>query len=214
MPAASPALDPRAPPRASTRGWVLFLLGCGVGGVAGFGAGVASVKAAREWFASAFEDEQAAEVAAPKTLERPGFELRYPQNWHVDTASANYDPDHMFSIDSPGQSFVMFVVATGALDPQTAIDAHVSQQTAKVMHDATRAPFEKWGAYSGAGVLLTGKKLGLAPGTIRVFAARVDDRTFTVIESTTDDDRDKVEPGFALIERTFHMKEAPSQPQP
>jgi hypothetical protein len=195
--------------RGNKRGSVLFLLGCGVGGVVGFGAGVASVKAAREFFLAAIQDERSAEVDKPKVIDRPAFRLRYPQNWKVEDSGSSYGPDSMFSIDSPGQSFAMFVIATGALDPATAVEVQVSQQTAKVMREATRAPFERWGAYTGVGVLLTGNMLGISPGTVRIFAFRVGERTFTVIESTFDEDRSKVAPGFALIERSFEVKDAP-----
>jgi hypothetical protein len=191
--------------RGNRPGWLLFLLGCGVGLVVGFGAGIASVKAAREVFLSIFEDERSAEVDRPQTLDRPAFRLQYPQNWKVKPSGS----DGTFSIESPGQSFVMLVVANGDLDPATSVEAHVSQQTAKVMRDATRAPFERWGAYTGAGVLLTGSMLGISPGTLRVFAFRAGELTFSVIESTFDYDRAKVAPGFALVERTFQAKDAP-----
>jgi hypothetical protein len=189
------------------RGWSLFLLGCGVGAVGGFVAGVASVKAARDTFVAAYQDERSAEVDQPQRIDRPTFRLQYPRNWRVDTAASDHDPDRNFSIDSPGQSFVLFMIATGEMDPKTTVDAHVSQQTAKLMRDATRTPFERWGSYRGEGVLLTGKMLGLTPGTIRIFAFREGERTVTVLESTYDDDRSKVAPGFALIERTFQMKD-------
>jgi hypothetical protein len=171
-------------------------------------AGVGSVKVAREAFVAAFQDERSADVDHPERLDRQTFRLQYPGNWKVDTAAADYNPDRNFSIDSPGTSFVMFIIASGELDPKLAVEAHVSQQTAKLMRDATRTPFERWGAYRGAGVLLTGKMLGLSPGTIRIFAFREGEQTVTVIESTSDDDRDKVAPGFALIERTFQVKGA------
>jgi hypothetical protein len=189
------------------RGWGMFLLGCAVGGVVGFGAGVASVKAVREIFLSAFQDERSAEVDQPQLVDRPAFRLQYPQNWKVDTADTSYDPDRMFSIDSPGTSFVLFSILTGEIDPQLALDAQVNQHQ-KVIHDATRTPFERWGAYPGKGMLLTGKKLDISPGTVRIFAFRVGERTFTVVESTSDDDRSKVAPGFALVERSFRVKEA------
>jgi hypothetical protein len=189
------------------RGWSLFLLGCVMGGVVGFGAGVASVKAAREAFTSAFQDEHRADVDKPQFIDRKAFRLQYPGNWKVNTAGSGYDPDHQFSIESPGQSFVLLIIDTGGTDPKIAVDAHVRQQTSKLMRDATRTPFEWWGAHRGEGVLLTGKMLGLTPGTIRIFAFLEGERTVTVVESTFDDDRAMVAPGFALIERTFQMKD-------
>jgi hypothetical protein len=62
------------------------------------------------------------------------------------------------------------------------------------------------GSFDGAGVVLRGKHLGVEPGTTRIFAWRSATRTFTVIESTYDDDATMVSPGFGLIERTFRVK--------
>jgi hypothetical protein len=194
-------------PRSNNKGCLLFFVGCAVGGVAGFGAGVASVKAARETFLAVFQDERSAEVDKPILLDRPAFRLQYPENWKVKPGS--HGEEGMFSIESPGQSFVMFVVATGALDPALSVELQAKQQTAKVMRDATSLPFDRWGAYSGTGVLLTGNMLGISPGTLRIFAFRSGERTFTVIESTFDDDRSKVAPGFTLIEQSFKAKDPP-----
>jgi hypothetical protein len=183
----------------------LFLV---LGGALGFGGGVLSVSGARAVFAALFRSEQAADVKGSTKLDRPAFELSYPGNWKVDTSATDYDPDHMFSIDSSGNSFALFVVAeTTALEPSAVVEEHAKLQTEKVVKGATRTPFTKWGAFEGSGVTLTGKMLGITPGVVRIFAWRSATRTFTVVESTYDDDRANVSPGFDLIARSFRVKE-------
>jgi hypothetical protein len=195
--------------RSQSHGALLFALGLGLGLTFGFGAGVLSVGAVRNFFGRVLQDEASADEKHPQSLRRPAFELQYPGNWQIKTTDDDYDPDHLFSIESPGQSFEMFIVADGELDPQVSLDAQVSAQTSKVMHDAVQKPFTHWGSHDGVGVLLTGKHLGIAAGSIRIFSFRAGDRTFTLVESTYDDDRAKVAPGFALIERTFKVVAQP-----
>jgi hypothetical protein len=192
--------------RPARKRWTLalgcFALGCAVG----FAAGVLSVKGARQFVVGLFATERSAAVEQSVAVVRPAFRFEYPGNWRVDSTDSDYDPDHMFSVDSPGQSFVMFVIADGDIEPKEAVEQHVSVQTARAMKDATRTPLTKWGRHDGEGVLLTGRHLGITRGTIRVFAFRERETTYTVIESTFDDDRDKVQPGFDLIARTFRVK--------
>jgi hypothetical protein len=193
-------------------GTLLFIAGLAVGLTVGFGLGVLSVGKAREMFVAAFTVERDADVDHPRDLVRPAFALKYPGNWHIDTKETDYDADHHFTIDSAGQSDVRFTLAEGDLEPRKAVDAMVDALTAKVMPDASRTPMHRWGAYDGEGVALAGKKLGLSPGTLRVFAFRAGGRTIVVIESTFDEDRAMVSPGFELVERTFHVTNAVAAP--
>lgn len=185
-----------------------IVLSLAIGGVVGFGAGVVAVKAGRDLFVGMFASERAATVATPTTVDRPSFVFQHAGNWRVDATDKDYDADHSFSVETPGQSFVMFQIAEGDLEPKAVVETHAALQMAKVIKQATRTSFTKWGAYTGEGALLTGKHLGLTPGTVRIFAFRVGERTYTVVESTYDDDRANVEPGFRLIERSFRVKGA------
>jgi len=207
----TPMIPPQAPPRARSRGGLLFALGVGVGLAIGFGLGVLSVKKARDAFASVFNDEKSADVVHTTAIDRPGFQLKYPGNWKVDTANASYEPDHHFTIDSPGLSFVMFSVADGDLAPKVAADAVVTAMIAKVMQNATRTPLTHWGAFDGEGAVLDGKNIGITPARVRVFAFRASGHTFTVTESTFDEDRAMVAPGLALVEGSFQVT-APRTP--
>jgi hypothetical protein len=168
--------------------------------------GVLSVKGARTFFAELVESERPADISSTIAIDRPSFALKYPGNWKVRIDDADYDPDHMVSIDSPGESFVLVVVAVGALDPATSVRSHVTLQTSKLIQGATNTPFTHWGAFAGSGALLSGKYMGITPGSMRIFSWRSGEQTFTIIESTYDDDRARVAPGFSLIERTFTVK--------
>jgi hypothetical protein len=179
-----------------------FVAGCGVG----FVAGVLSFQGARDFASGMVRSERPAEVATPVTVDRQAFQFDHPSNWKVDTKGTDYDPDHLFSVDSPGHSFVLFVVADGAISPKAASDAQVAAQTSKVIKGASQTPLTRWGAHTGEGTLLAGKQLGITPGTIRIFSFREHDQTYTVVESTFDEDRANVQPGFELIARTFRVK--------
>jgi len=177
-----------------------------IGGVIGFFIGVSSVHEARGVLTGMFHAEQKAGTETPVVLERTSFRLQTPGNWKVDTTDPDYDADHMFSIDSPGQSFAMFQVLEGAVDPKAIVEKQVDAQTSRVVKEATQTPFDKWGRYAGEGVLLKGKLLGTVPGEIRIFAFREGSQTFSIVETTYDEDRSSVQPGFELIERSFEVK--------
>jgi hypothetical protein len=184
---------------------VAILFFC-LGSLVGFGAGVLSVKASRDFFASMFGSERAADVKTPLTIDRPAFTFQYPSNWKVDIADKDYDADHEFSVDSPGQSFVMFQIMAGDVEPLASVTAMANAQTSKVMKGASLTSFTTWGTHTGAGILLRGKHLGMTAGTMRIFAFKSGGQTFTITESTYDDDRAAVQGGFDLIEKSFRAK--------
>ena len=192
---------------------VLIAAGCLLlGGAVGFGMGVLAVDKGRAFVVSLFQSEQKATVASPITVDRPAFRFQYAGNWKVDVGDKDYAPDHSFSLDSPGQSFVMIQVADGLLDPKNLVETHASLQTEKLIKQATRTPFTRWGAFTGEGVLLKGKQLGLLAGTVRIFSFQDREHTYTVVESTYDEDRANVGPGFELVERSFRVKEPHESP--
>jgi hypothetical protein len=183
---------------------VLFALG----GLLGFGAGVLSTQAARDFLRAALKDEQRADVSSRKSVSRPGFHFEMPGNWQIDTRSPDYDPDHQFSLETPGQSFLMFIIADAELDATAILEKHVDAQRARALKSAERSGFLGWGAHQGQGARLSGKYLGLTPGTVRIFVFVAAGRTYTVVESTYDEDVALVEPGFRLVERTFRVRRA------
>lgn len=176
----------------------------GAGG--GFLAGALSVPAAREFFVDALEDERSADVARPQRFERPRFRFQYPGNWKVDRADPDFDPDHLVTVESPGASFFMVLVAEGDLAPADATQAQEQAFSTKLFRaGATRAALHRWGRFEGEGVELTGKQLGLQEGKVRLFSWRAGGATFTVVEQFFAEDRAKVVPGLELVRRTFEV---------
>jgi hypothetical protein len=152
--------------------------------------------------------EPPADVEHPRTLARDRFQLDYPGNWMIDADADDYDPDHLFSIDSPGSCHVTLILLDARVGARTSLDAHVEAFVPELLKDPTRTPFSRWGAYEGEGVVLAGKILGALPGSLRLFAHDDADgeRTLNVVEFCYDDDMRAVRPGFELIERSFLLR--------
>jgi hypothetical protein len=163
--------------------------------------------------ASLVQTEQSADVRAPKPITRDRFRLEYPGNWTIDEGDEDYDPDHLFSIDSPGSCHVTFIVLDAAISAKVALQAEIEAFVPRIVKQPVRAPFARWGAYDGEGMELAGRILGLYEGTIRVFAheSEREDLSFTVVEFCYDEDLPLVRPGFELIERSFALgRQTPS----
>jgi hypothetical protein len=184
------------------------VLGVAIGAFAlGAGTGVMTVKSGRELVTSMFRSERKADALRPKSVDRPLFRFQYPGNWRIDVDDKDYDPDHSFTVESPGESMVMFQIADGELDPEPTLQTYADAQASKLVKSATRTPFTTWGKHTGKGVTLRGKMLGLVPGSARIFCFQARGQTFVIIEHTYDDDRASVQPAFDLIERTFEVNE-------
>lgn len=177
-----------------------------LGGLCGFFLGVRSTTAGKEFIEDMFTTEQAAAVQEPVTLERASFSLSYPRNWKIDDKDEDYQPDHMFSIDSPGDCFVMLTLLDAATDSATTVKDQAELYEDKLIKGAHRTPFTRWGRYAGAGLELKGKMLGITPGTVRIFSHATASRSFVAIESCYDEDRAMTAPGFELIASSFQLR--------
>ncbi len=152
--------------------------------------------------------EQEADLRAPKPLVRERFQLQYPRNWSIDEADADYDPDHLFSIDSPGSCHVSVIVFDAVLEPKGSVEAQVAAVVPRIVRNPVETPFTRWGAHEGEGMTLAGRILGIFEGTIRIFAhaSEPENLTFTIVEFCFAEDLPLVRPGFELIERTFELR--------
>ncbi len=157
------------------------------------------------------QTEQKADVRATKPFVRERFQLEYPGNWTVDEEDEDYDPDHLFSIDSPGSCQVTVIVFDAAISAKHSAEAQVEAFVPKIVKNPVQTPFARWGAYEGEGVTLAGKILGVLKGSIRIFAHESvrEDLTLTIVEFCFDEDLPLVRPGFELIERTFELGRKP-----
>jgi len=178
-----------------------------VGVLCGFVLGVFSVKEARAVVGEVFSSERPADVSNTTFLDRPGFSLEYPSNWSVDTAADDYDPNHCFSIDSPGSCFVGFIIFEPAVDMAEAVESVASDYRTTLIKDPEESTFDSWGALTGTGVHLQGRIMSLAPGGARLFAATTESSTLVVYEVYYDEDLPMVGPAFELVRSSFRFKE-------
>jgi hypothetical protein len=91
------------------------------------------------------------------------------------------------------------------IDPATSVRAQVDAFVPKLLASPARSSFATWGKYSGEGVLLRGKLLGLNPGSVRVFSHATEARSFVVVEQCYDEDMARAKPGFDLVEKSFEL---------
>jgi len=182
-------------------------VGLVVGGAVGFLLGLGATKAGKAFLNELASEEAPADVANPQEISRPHFALKFPGNWKVDADDEDYDPDQLFSIDSPGSSFVMLAITDVPMDPAEQVQAQVESFVPKVIRDPARTPFSRWGNYAGKGLLLKGKMILGLPGGLRVFSHSSESRSFVVVESYYDEDLEDVGPGFKLIESTFELRD-------
>lgn len=174
-----------------------------VGGIAGFFLGVTSTKAGKAFIKGIFEEEKAAEVSHPKQLIRERFKVQYPSNWSIDVNDEDYDPDHLFSIDSPGNAFVMFVIGSVEVEPEEYLQKQI-RQFEKVMSTPTIVRFERFGSFTGKGATLRGKIMGIST-TTRLFSFHQNDLTIMITQQCPDEDLKQTQAGLSLIENSFSL---------
>ncbi len=179
----------------------LFLfIGLGVG----FCGGVGATKAGSAFLSDFVSDEAAADVTHPKSHSRPGFSFKYPGNWKID-ADPDLEPDHQVNVESPGSCLTMLLLFDTPISPATSVDSQVNAFVPKLISAPSRTPFTKWGKYTGEGMLLRGKLLGINQGSVRVFAFADEKRSFVAVEQCYDEDMGDAKPGFDLVESTFAL---------
>jgi hypothetical protein len=174
------------------------------GGIAGFFLGVASTNAGAAFLTDLVEQEQQAETGRPKKMVRERFELRYPRNWKIDVDDEDYDPDTMFSIDSPGAAYVMFVLGDMETNPEDSLQEYI-HSFSKLMDKPAVQPFETYGQIHGKGAILQGKLMGIKV-IVKVFACYSQGVTANIVQQYPAEDLKYVENGLSLIEKSFILK--------
>lgn len=183
---------------------VVVVISLVVGGIAGFFLGIAASGAGKAIIQGIAAEEQNAEVSHPTKLAREKFELQYPSNWKINTEDEDYDPDQMFSINSPGNTFVMFVIGSGEMEAEDTLQIQI-KQFEKLISSPTINRFESYGSLTGKGATLKGKTMGVRL-TVKLFAFHQDDLNMMITQQCPDDDLKPVQPGLTLIENSFHIK--------
>ena len=177
------------------------------GNITGFFIGVFASKTARQFFIGMFEQEKEADIKKQKEIIRPNFRVKYPTNWTIDTADEDYDPDRLFSIESPGNSLTMFIIFDAETSPKENIENQINAHVPKLLKNPERIPFTNWGQYIGEGIELKGKILGLYQGGVRIFSYSTKIKSFIIVEFSYEEDLKQVKPGLELIELTFILNE-------
>lgn len=178
-----------------------LVLALGVGLVAGFIGGVLATQTGRAIFTSLLESERPAQVARPRVLAREQFQLQYPANWKLKREDKDFDPDHAFNIESPGSAFIMFHIGKAAIDPEATLRDQIAAFS-KLMDRPASTRFTQWGGFTGQGVVLRGRVLGIAT-TIKPFVFNQDGVSVIVVQHYPDEDQQAVLPGLKLVERSF-----------
>ena len=174
-----------------------------IAGTAGFVIGVASTKAGEDFLSDLAGGEQMAETANSQTIKRQRFELSYPSNWLIDTDDEDYDPDHLFSIESPGSSFAMFIMDTLELDPEESLQEQI-EIFSNMMGNPDIENFTAYGQYKGKGAYLRGKMMGMS-FTIKVFTGYINEQSVIIVHQYPDEDHKMVKDGLKQIEDSFKI---------
>ena len=133
--------------------------------------------------------ERPADLDHPQVIDRALFQLSCPGNWTVGREEANYNPDHLFTLLSPGQSQrLLVIVEAKPSDPAKNVAAQFAGIRKKFSSSAKQIPFTRWGHHTGKGVDVSGRMLGFVSGEARVFSHSDATRSFTIVEIRTDRD--------------------------
>lgn len=142
-----------------------------------------------------------------KTISREAFSLQYPGEWTIDTEDEDYDPDALFSLDSPdGENMIMFIIFDMAVDADELMNEQVKAFSEQLIKKPAVATFNTWGKFKGKGTMLSGKLMGVFKGAVRIFVYSEEERTMLVVEQYYDKAIDKLKKDYDLIANTFKFK--------
>ena len=147
-----------------------------------------------------------AQTLHTNNIQRDSFSLKYPSDWKIDTEDEDYDPDNLFSIDSPDDNMVMFMIFNVPVDKDELLKAQLEVFSSELIKKPEITEFSKWGNYDGTGKILKGKLLGVFKGFVRIFVYADSHKTMLVIEQCFDKDYEKLKKGYDLISSSFNFK--------
>ena len=142
-----------------------------------------------------------------KKIDRAMYGVAYPDDWTLDEKDEDFDLDHFFSIDAPGNCHVSVFLFDTKIDAKQHLEIQTKKMNEKVFKDpATETPFSTWGSLSGTGVELHGRMKPVGKGRIRNFVHAEGARSVLTIEFCFDEELPKSQPGFDAIAGSFHFK--------
>ena len=143
---------------------------------------------------------------AQTKIDRDSFSLQYPSNWRIDTEDEDYDPDAFFSLESPDDNLVMFMIFNVPVDKDELLNAQLEAFSSQVIKKPEITEFNRWGDYYGTGKILKGKLLGVFKGVVRIFVYETPYKTMLVVEQYYEKDYEKLKKDYDLISTSFSFK--------
>lgn len=139
-------------------------------------------------------------------IKRDSFSVKYPTGWTIDTEDPDYDPDALFSFDSPdGNNMIMFIIMGMTIDPDEMLEQQVTEFQKQLIKKPEITPFTQWGNYTGKGKILRGKLMGVLKGFVRIFVYTDNGKAMLVVQQCYDDDFKTLEKDYTLIEQSFRF---------
>jgi hypothetical protein len=141
-------------------------------------------------------------------IERDSFSLKYPSTWTIDKADEDYDPDALFSLDSPEEGeTMMFMIFNMVIDADEMLTEQVKTMTKNLIKNPSSiTAFDTWGKYSGKGKIIKGKIMGLFKGQIKLFMYTDKSKSMLIMEQLYDSNIDKLGADFKSIADSFTFK--------
>ena len=147
-----------------------------------------------------------AQAKSANVIERDSFLLKYPADWKIDTQDEDYDPDAFFSLESPDDNLVMFMIFNVPVDKDELLKAQLEAFSSQLIKKPEITEFNKWGDFYGMGKILKGKILGVFKGVVRIFVYETPYKTMLVVEQYYDKDHEKLKKDYDLISTSFSFK--------
>lgn len=146
-------------------------------------------------------------INAQNKIDRVNFSMQYPSEWRVDTKDEDYDPDALFSIDSPdGENMIMFVIFDIAANTAVIMKEQIKVFTDLLIKKPEISHFDTWGKYNGSGTTLKGKLMGVFKGVVRIFVYTDETKTMTVVEQFYDKNYEVLKKDYDFMSSTFQFK--------
>jgi hypothetical protein len=142
------------------------------------------------------------------TIERDSFSLQYPNTWTIDKGDEDYDPDALFSLDSPedGET-ILFMIFNMVIDADEMLTEQAKTMTKNLIKKPSSiTTFDTWGKYSGKGKVIKGKIMGIFKGQIRLFMYTDNSKSMLIVEQLYDSNMEKLGADFKSIADSFTFK--------
>jgi hypothetical protein len=141
------------------------------------------------------------------TLDRPGYTMKYPANWKVDSSDEDFDYDSYFTLDTHSDNgFISIFIFNDSISTDVHVEEQIKAHLKQTIKNGAVTRYTSWGNYTGTGARIRGKLMGVFKGEVNVFAYSTDSSGFLALYQLFDSDRKLDESGFELIKSSFRLK--------